>query len=196
MSGEALVKKAMSAVEAGNADAPAFLAMLKHMQAHPAEYKTAHVANVLFATLPAFSGSEFTACLCLLPEKAFERDEIKAVLALEDMLCRGEFADFWAQVEEAKAASKVTVGAAWSKTMQANIAAALRDAFQSVDEAFVKAACNVKDAAALKDLIGADQFKAAGGKVQFTQNAFNTPPPPVQPKQLTSAMVARMVKTA
>jgi len=193
---DAVVKAAQAAVQAGTPDTAAFLALLRHYQSHPGEIKTATVCGVLLTCLADFTSSSFVACLCLVPEKYMERDEVKAVCALDDKLRRGEFAEFWASLEAATAAAKVAPGTNWAANVRKTVAAVVRDTFQSVDAKYVAAACNIKDAAALKDLLPAAAFKVEGALVSFAKNEFNTPPEAPKPKEITSAHIARLVKVA
>ena len=187
---EDIVAAAQSAIDAGNPNSEAFLAVMRSYQAQIAPYDVTLISNALLALLPEFASGDFTAVLCLLPEKYHEMEEIKRVLHLENLLSRGQFIDFWKAFEMIR--EKVFVGKAWQHGMQKAIAESVRDTFQEVNAGVVYRAVGVKNEGELKAFVG--DFKVSGSNITFAANTFNTPNPPAAQQSLSSTDIAQLAK--
>jgi translation initiation factor 3 subunit K len=167
-----------------------FCNLLRYYQQQPASFNNALAARVLLATLPQLGDAEFTACLCLIPERLHDTAEIKPLVDLDDHLERGNFAAFW----QAYAALKGTMPQPpkFDEAMRAGMARFLSLTFASIDGATAARMLNVASPAEAAKLVPGATID--GAFLVFGANEFNRPKPPPEPRDLTSANIATLVR--
>jgi hypothetical protein len=169
-----------------------FTSLLREYQFQPAAFKAPLVARMLMACLPQLGDSECGTCLCQVPERMHDAPEIKAVMDLDEALERGDFARFWALYPEAKAAVQPALPG-FEEAVRSAMVAALSRTFASIDAAKLASmlgATNAADAAKAAGNVG----KLEGSQFVFAANDFNRPKPPPEPRDLTSANIAQVVR--
>lgn len=114
---------------------------------------------------------------------------------MEDDLSRGQFRSFWGLYNEHKQQFTINHGD-FENEMRKSIAISIGWSFKSLPADVAVASANVKDAAAFIALLDTTkvQGKATGELLVFNDNDFNVPQPPPDPKKVSSADIARMIK--
>ena len=169
-----------------------FAALLREYQFQPAEMKKPLVARMLLACLPQLGASECSTCMCQIPERLHDDAEIKVVVDLDDALERGDFASFWAQWPAAKAAVQPPLPG-FEDAMRAAMAKSLSMTFASAEATTLAGMLGVANAAEAAKVLG-NLGKLEGSLFVFAANDFNRPKPPPEPRDLTSANIAQVVR--
>jgi hypothetical protein len=182
--------KVVQALAEGKYDFPAFLDVLRAYQFRPSSFNVQLASRVLLASLVQFERNDFGMALCLIADKQHETPEIRALCALEGHLERGQYLAFWASYAESKALFGEPLPNL-EPTVRANMVQSLAQTFQAVSVAVAGEALNAK-AAELPALVG-KLGKVEGDRIVFVANAFNTPPPAPEKRELTSQDIAAMI---
>lgn len=169
---------------------------LRVAAASPATYDSAFAAQVLLSTLLHIEDTKTVACMCLIPEKQREAKELEVVFALEDLMARGNYEQFWIAFEQAQADVEAfrAAGPSYQISMRTAIAASLANTFAAMDANVAAAMLRVPAAAVAKEIGQLGSVK--DGVLTFVANDFNRPKPPPPPRDLTSDNIATVLRMA
>lgn len=168
-----------------------FLAVLRAYQLQPTEFDIVLASQILMTTMTRLRDPDFTLCLCLIADKHHNTPEITELCALQDLVARCKFQQFWSAWADAKSRLP-TPPPHFDENLRRNIVCSF-SVLQSVEVSVLLAALNSTDASIITKL-GGSAVKAVGKEhVTFTTNKFNTPEPPAAQRMLTSNCIAELV---
>jgi hypothetical protein len=171
-------------------DLRVYTSVLRTYQLNPAEYKENTVARILVHSLAKFPTNDFGVCLCLISER--RQEELKHILALDDLVQKGQFPAFWQAIRSDERVSKLVASIPeFEGAIRKTILDRYVKSFQKVSVADLNDALGCKDGAALAQKAGA---KVEGDVISFPQSEFNTPKVQDAPEGLSTNDIQKIMR--
>jgi translation initiation factor 3 subunit K len=116
-------------LKTGSYDADANLAMLKLYLLSPDEMSIEVIEGILLKALMALPSTDFSLCMCMIPEKCQKEDSLKAIVNLAQQLEMAKFKTFWKEAESVESLAKA-VG--WQNAVRGFIAGVISATYRSI----------------------------------------------------------------